>query len=151
MGGHIQSYRELLNCDCPSHHLWVGHGKPCFTNSPHLWPALKEAVLEWDLEWPGVAIPVTTDNAKNNVKAVSEAGLSPHIGCFAHTINLAAQKATGLSQVSWVLGRVRKVVSSFHRSTTAAEKTWWEGNLLPVMISSTNALYPSFKTLPHVV
>ena len=57
-------------------------------------------MLEWDLEWPGVAIPVTTDNAKNNVKAVSEAGLSPHIGCFAHTINLAAQKATGLSQVS---------------------------------------------------
>ena len=65
-------------------------------------------------------MPNTTDNARNIVNAVKEAGLGPQIGCFPHTINLASQKATGLNQVSRVLGRVRRIVSFFHRSSTAA-------------------------------
>ncbi len=80
----------------------------------------KGAVLEWELERPGTTITVTTDNAKNTVNAVSEAGPSPQIGCFAHTINLASQKAAGLNQVSRVLGQVRGIVSFFHRIPTAA-------------------------------
>lgn len=88
--------------------------------STNLAGELKQAVLEWKLERPGTIIPVTTDNARNIVNSVSEAGLGPQIGCFAHTINLASQKATGLNQVSRVLGRVRRIVSFFHHSTTAA-------------------------------
>ncbi|KAI4824513.1 hypothetical protein KUCAC02_013017 [Chaenocephalus aceratus] len=88
--------------------------------STHLAEVLKEVVSEWKLERPGNTIPVTTDNARNIVNAISEAGLGPQIGCFAHTINLAAQKATGINQVSRLLGRIRSVVSFFHRSTTAA-------------------------------
>lgn len=49
-------------------------------------------------------------HARNIVNAISEAGLGPQIGCFAHTINLASQKATGINQVSRVLGRIRNVV-----------------------------------------
>ena len=48
--------------------------------SLNLAAALKEAVLERDLERPGTTIPVTTDNAKSSVHAVSEAGPAPHIG-----------------------------------------------------------------------
>ena len=48
------------------------------------------------------------------------AGLGPQIGCFAHTVNLAAKSAISLNQVSRLLGKVRKVVSFLHRSTTAA-------------------------------
>ncbi|XP_057684886.1 E3 SUMO-protein ligase ZBED1 [Corythoichthys intestinalis] len=81
---------------------------------------LKGTVLEWKLERPGTTITVTTDNARNIVNSVKEAGLGPQIGCFAHTINLASQKATGLNQVSRVLGKVRRIVSFFHRSSTAA-------------------------------
>lgn len=88
--------------------------------STHLAEELKEAVSEWKLERPGSTIPVTTDNARNIVNAISEAGLGPQIGCFAHTLNLASQKATGINQVSRLLGRIRRVVSFFHRSTTAA-------------------------------
>ncbi len=63
----------------------------------------------------------TTDNAKNIVNAIDlAAGLGPQIGCFAHTVNLAAKSAISLNQVSRLLGKVRKVVSFFHRSTTAA-------------------------------
>ena len=88
--------------------------------SANLAEGLKEAVLEWKLERPGTSIPVTTDNARNIAKAVTEAGLGPQIGCFAHTINLASQKAIALNQVDRLLGKVRRVVAFFHRSTTAA-------------------------------
>ncbi|XP_051574117.1 E3 SUMO-protein ligase ZBED1 isoform X3 [Myxocyprinus asiaticus] len=81
---------------------------------------LKEVVADWSLERPRCTIPVTSDNAKNIVSAVLEAGLGPQIDCFAHTINLAAQKATAVSQVSRLLGKIRRLASFFHRSTAAA-------------------------------
>lgn len=88
--------------------------------SANLAEGLKEAVLEWNLERPGTTIAVTTDNARNKVNAVIEAGMGPQIGCFAHTINLASQKATSLNQLARLLGKVRRVVTFFHRSLTAA-------------------------------
>jgi len=47
-------------------------------------------------------------------------GLGPQIRCFTHTVNLAVKSAISLNQVSRLLEKVRKVVSFFHRSTTAA-------------------------------
>ena len=46
----------------------------------------------------------------------------PHIGFFAHTVNLASQKALQVVSLARVvsLGRVQKVVSFFHRSCIAA-------------------------------
>lgn len=76
--------------------------------------------MEWKLDRQNSTIPVTTDNAKNIVNASNAAGLSPHIGCLAHTVNLASQKGLGVNQISRLLGRVRRVVTFFHRSTTAA-------------------------------
>lgn len=51
--------------------------------------------------------------------AVKEAELSPHIRCFAHTLNLASQAGLKVNAVSRLLGRVRRVASFFHRSSTA--------------------------------
>ena len=59
---------------------------------------LQEVVAECKLERPGTTISVTTDNAKNIVNAVREAGLVPHVACFAHTLNLASQKALAVNQ-----------------------------------------------------
>ena len=64
---------------------------------------------------------VTTDNASNMTVAVQVSGLSPHIGCFAHTINLAAKRGTDVRALSRLLGRVRKIVAYFHRSNVATE------------------------------
>lgn len=88
--------------------------------STNLAEHLKEAVNEWKLERPGTIIPVTTDNAKIIVNAIKETGLGPQTGCFAHTINLASQKATCINQISRLLVKVRKIVTFFHKSTTAA-------------------------------
>ncbi|XP_057181407.1 E3 SUMO-protein ligase ZBED1-like [Triplophysa rosa] len=96
---------------------------PLFENhtSSHLADALMSAVTDWKLERPNITIPVTTDNARNMVNAIKEAaGLGPQIGCFAHILNLAAKKAVALQQTSRLLGKVRKVVAFFHKSTTAA-------------------------------
>ena len=79
-----------------------------------------EAVAEWKIERPKNNIPVTTDNAKNQVSAVKEAGLGQQIGCFAHVINSASQRGITSHKMDRLLGRIRKVVSFFHRSTTAA-------------------------------
>lgn len=88
--------------------------------SEHLAEILTEAVAEWKITRAGISIPVTTDNARNIANAVESAGFSPHIRCFAHTVNLAAHKGMAVNQVSRLLGRVRKIVTFFHKSTTAA-------------------------------
>ncbi len=80
---------------------------------------LKAAIHEWELERAPHSTAVVTDNARNMEVAVREAGLSPHIKCFAHTLNLASQAGLNVSRVSRLLGRVRKVVAFFHRSATA--------------------------------
>ncbi len=86
----------------------------------HLAQVLTQAVEEWKINRPSTNIPVTTDNAKNQINAVNEAGLGPQIGCFAHAVNLASQKGISVNRMDRLLGRIRKVVSYFHRSTTAA-------------------------------
>ncbi len=86
----------------------------------HLAQVLTQAVEEWKIKRPSTNIPVTTDNAKNQINAVNEAGLGPQIGCFAHAVNLASQKGISVNRMDRLLGRIRKVVSYFHRSTTAA-------------------------------
>ena len=77
---------------------------------------LTGAVAEWKIERPKNNIPVTTDNAKNQVNAVKEAGLGPQIGCFAHVINLACQRGITSPKMDRLLGRW------FHFSTAAQQQ-----------------------------
>ncbi len=59
-----------------------------------------------------------TDNA-SNMAVAAQLGKFPHVRCYAHTLNLASQRALKLPAVSRLLGRVRCIVTFFHRSTTA--------------------------------
>ncbi|XP_060719424.1 zinc finger BED domain-containing protein 4-like [Tachysurus vachellii] len=112
---YITSEWEMRSCVLQTHPIYESH------TSEHLSEMLTDAVAEWKLERVNSIIPVTTDNAKNIVNATDlAAGLGPQIGCFAHTVNLAVKSAISLNQVSRLLEKVRKVVSFFHRSTTAA-------------------------------
>ncbi|XP_034038593.1 zinc finger BED domain-containing protein 1-like [Thalassophryne amazonica] len=43
-----------------------------------------------------------------------------HFKCFAHTLNLASQRALKLPNVARLLGRVRRITSFFRRSATAS-------------------------------
>lgn len=53
------------------------------------------------------------------INAGKLAGLHPHVGCFAHVINLATQRGLKVAQMDRLLGRVRRIVKFFHKSSTA--------------------------------
>lgn len=48
------------------------------------------------------------------IVAEVEAEMTPHLGCFAHTINLASQKPFQVNTAAKLLGRVRRVVGFLH-------------------------------------
>uniref|UniRef100_A0A3P9CVN5 BED-type domain-containing protein n=1 Tax=Maylandia zebra TaxID=106582 RepID=A0A3P9CVN5_9CICH len=78
-----------------------------------------KAIEEWELTNKNPVI--VTDNAANMVRAVEITGWL-HIGCFAHTLNLASQAGLKVPAVAQLLGRVRRIASFFHRSTIANRK-----------------------------
>ena len=87
--------------------------------SENLSEVLTSAISEWNLQRYEQNLSLTTDNASNIVNAAKQAELSPHVRRVAHTINLATQRGLKISQMDRLLGRIRRIVSFFHRSTTA--------------------------------
>ncbi|KAE8288344.1 Zinc finger BED domain-containing protein 4 [Larimichthys crocea] len=73
---------------------------------------LSSAVNKWDITKKEVV--VVTDNAA--IMVVS------HLKCYAHTLNLAAQRALKVPSVARLLGRVRRIGTFFHRSTVGAQQ-----------------------------
>ena len=74
-------------------------------------------LVEWNLNKENVS--VTTDNAANICLAMRLSGIK-HVKCMAHTLNLATQKCLAINQFSRVCGKVRRIVSYLHKSTTVA-------------------------------
>lgn len=77
---------------------------------------LHDAFEEWGI---AEVFTATTDNGRNIRNAiVNELNLS-HLGCVGHTLQLSIGKALQLLPVAKVLGKVRKLVAHFHKSTKA--------------------------------
>ncbi|KAL7829121.1 hypothetical protein SRHO_G00327550 [Serrasalmus rhombeus] len=81
---------------------------------------LQTAVTDWELKKPNHGIAIVTDNARNMDVAVREAGLKPHIKCFAHIINLATQAGLGVPRVARLLGRTATTVLCEEKSPTVS-------------------------------
>lgn len=81
---------------------------------------LRKALAEWGITEKDPVI--VTDNASNMTIAAEEAAFTLHVKCYAHTLNLAAQRALKITAVARLLGRVRRIVNFFRRSTTAHNK-----------------------------
>ncbi|KAF3851933.1 hypothetical protein F7725_005288 [Dissostichus mawsoni] len=96
-------FRRLVNTLEPKYAI---PSRPYFSRT-----VLKSAVLEWGLD-NNQGIAVVTDNARNMDVAVREAGLSPQIKCFAHTLNLASKAGLNVNRASRLLGRVRRVAAN---------------------------------------
>ncbi|XP_069114244.1 E3 SUMO-protein ligase ZBED1-like isoform X1 [Argopecten irradians] len=79
---------------------------------------LLDAFKEWGIPSDPIP-PIVSDNASNIVKAGEILGCTMHFKCFAHTINLDAQKSLKVKAISHLLAKIRKTVAFFHRSTTA--------------------------------
>ena len=82
---------------------------------------MKQIELKWGLNKLIFNPTYVHDNA-TNVTKVPKLMEDPRlgIGCLAHTINLAANSATAIEPVQDILNKVRKVVTTFKRSTLTA-------------------------------
>jgi hypothetical protein len=84
----------------------------------HVASVLNAVVEEWALPTGHGKPPLVTDNASNMVKAGELFG-SLHIGCYAHTLNIAVQKCLSVKRASHLLAKIRRIVAYFHRSNIA--------------------------------
>uniref|UniRef100_A0A8C4SKE9 BED-type domain-containing protein n=1 Tax=Erpetoichthys calabaricus TaxID=27687 RepID=A0A8C4SKE9_ERPCA len=82
----------------------------------HIKENIQSVAQEWQLTTTDLVI--VTDNAANML-AAAQLGNFQHVKCFAHTINLAAQRALKLPSVSRLLGKIRRITGFFHCSATA--------------------------------
>uniref|UniRef100_A0A8C4RIG4 Zinc finger BED domain-containing protein 1-like n=1 Tax=Erpetoichthys calabaricus TaxID=27687 RepID=A0A8C4RIG4_ERPCA len=82
----------------------------------HIKENIQSVAQEWQLTTTDLVI--VTDNAANML-AAAQLGNFQHVKCFAHTINLTAQRALKLPSVSRLLGKIRRITRFFHCSATA--------------------------------
>ncbi|CAH1244377.1 ZBED1 [Branchiostoma lanceolatum] len=86
---------------------------------------------------------MTTDNARAMINASNMAGAGISLGCFAHTLNLAAQKLLEVKALSTLLSTIRPVITYFRKSYLA--KLILKGKQVALGIP-TNALILDCKT-----
>ena len=70
-----------------------------FFSAENVAEVIQNAITEWKLPTVYGIPPLVSDNAANMTKAARILG-GTHIGCLAHTLNLAAQKALKLKNVA---------------------------------------------------
>uniref|UniRef100_H3B220 DUF659 domain-containing protein n=1 Tax=Latimeria chalumnae TaxID=7897 RepID=H3B220_LATCH len=78
---------------------------------------LKDAISEWAIPQNP---PLVTDNASNMDRAGEFARCEPHVKCYAHTVNLAVQRALKVNAVARLLGCICMIVYFF--STEAQQQ-----------------------------
>ncbi|XP_060782296.1 uncharacterized protein LOC132889619 [Neoarius graeffei] len=78
---------------------------------------LNECLREFELE--GKVRVMTTDNARAMINASNMAGAGLSLGCFAHTLNLAAQKLLEVKALSTLLSTIQPVITYFRKSYLA--------------------------------
>lgn len=108
---HIDESWELVSHVLQTRAMFESH------TGTNIAQVLRAALEEWELIAKDPAI--VTDNASNMTIAAQVAEM-PHFRCFAHTLNLASQRALKLPAVTRLLGRVRRVTTFFRRSTIAS-------------------------------
>lgn len=79
---------------------------------------LKTCMTSWGIQ--NKVNVMTVDNASNMTVALEVAG-AQKLGCLAHTLNLASNKAMSIQSLQRVLAKVRSIVTFFHKSNIATE------------------------------
>lgn len=89
----------------------------------HTAESLKEVLTDMLSSWKisSKVCGAVTDNASNMVNTFRLLGIQ-HFPCIAHTLQLAIQKGLDLTRVQRVLGRCKKLVSHFKKSTKETYK-----------------------------
>ena len=80
---------------------------------------LTTVLKKWNID--GKTTGITVDNAANMGKACVISGIEIKMGCFAHTLHLAALKASDVGAVRSLLSKIRPVIAFMHRSHLASQ------------------------------
>ena len=91
---------------------------------------LQEIFEEWKIDHK--VYGATTDNDKNIVNACVDHLKLVHMPCIGHTLQLAVKSALEITSVKKALGRCRKCVEHFNRSTKATYKLREKQQLLKI-------------------
>ncbi|KAG8180996.1 hypothetical protein JTE90_024744 [Oedothorax gibbosus] len=92
---------------------------PASHTAQNLADGLLSACNTWGLS--GKVAAVTTDNAANTVSAI-EMTRFRHIPCFAHCLNLIVKSSIAAREIQAVVGKVKRVVKFFKKSSAAVTK-----------------------------
>lgn len=103
---------EVESCVLQTRVMDVSH------TSQNLSEMLLSCIAEWNLKRGDQMPSLTTGNAANIINAGQLAGFYPHIRCVAQTLNLATQRGLQVQLMERLLGRIRRVVTFFHKRTT---------------------------------
>ena len=90
---------------------------------------LSAVITEWQLKTKDLRI--TTDNARNVKNAVDSLKFT-YFRCIGHTLQSSISRELQLGFVLHVLGRVRKLVEHFHKTTNAMYALWQKQQLLGI-------------------
>lgn len=74
---------------------------------------------------------ITVDNASYMTVAVEVSGANLKLGCFAHTLNLASNKALGMSSLDKLLDKCVQLFPNFPKAILLQNfqrKSWWPFN-----------------------
>ena len=86
-----------------------------------------------ELKWGLKNVTAVSDNA-SKIQSAFKHYIVPHIGCFAHTINLSVNKGLEDTAVKKLLGRVRALVSTFKQSYLRTEDLHRNEKLLDLKV-----------------
>lgn len=91
-------------------------------SAEYLKEMLLEVCKEWNIKEENI-LAVITDNASNITKAVELSfGSKKHVPCFAHTLNLVAERALEeCNSLKDIIQKLKDIVSWFKRSVVASD------------------------------
>ena len=84
-------------------------------NAENLANEIEEVLNEWGIRER--IYGATTDNTQNIRNAIVDIMELHHLGCIGHTLQLSVNKSFRLTSVARLLGRIKKLVEHFKRST----------------------------------
>lgn len=103
---------NIESCVLQTHPLFEAH------TGVNIVGVLTEAFAKWGIKLAHGHVPITSDNAAGMGVAAVEAGMKPHIKCFAHDNSGGTTGSENKS--STATGKIRRVVNFFHKSSTAS-------------------------------
>lgn len=84
-----------------------------------IWQELRSHVVEeWQLSDERCS---ACQGKASNMIIAAQVGKFPHGKCFVYTLNLASQRVFKVATFSRLLGRVRRISTFFHHSTTVRQ------------------------------